>query len=493
MLTNGISLYHSSQIRDCERIAMTDTFVSESELMARAGCAAFNKLRLDFPSAHKIAVFCGSGNNAGDGYVLARLAHEAGLNVVLHQYKAAEHLPPAAKAAAMGALAAGIVCHPGDDAIDLDTDLIVDALLGTGLKGQIQEPILGAIHLINSSDLPVFSIDLPSGLHADTGKIFGTCVRATSTLTFIGYKAGMLTLEGPEYCGELSLDDLSLSTCLSTITPIASVLGQGLTSTLLSKRKRNCHKSDFGHVLIVGGDYGMAGAVRLAAQAALRVGAGMVSIATRPEHACFATVEIPEVMAYGIKQTSDLLPLIQRATHCVIGPGLGTDEWGQALFHQVIASQLPMIIDASALRLLAKHPQQDDNWVLTPHPGEAASLLSCSIQAVQNDRFHAVSHLQASFGGQIVLKGSGSLVCTDESSLFACAAGNPGMATAGMGDVLSGVIAGLAAQGLSLADATKLGVWLHSQAADIVAQQFGERGMMAHDLMNYLRKLVNDL
>ena len=493
MLTNGIALFHSSQIRDCEQAAITGLGVSESDLMARAGLAAFLFLQQRFPNAHRLAVFCGSGNNAGDGYVLARLAHAAGYLVTIHQFKAADQLPAAARAAAQEAILAGIPCQYMDDMVEQDTDLIVDALLGTGLKGLVQEPMMAAIQLINSSGLPVLAMDLPSGLQADTGQAMGICVKAAATVTFIACKTGMKTLDGPDYCGELHCDDLGLGACLSTIQPIAHTLAAQPSLPLLPQRARNSHKRDFGHVLVIGGDYGMAGSVFLAAQAALRTGAGMVSIATRPEHAGQASSCLPELMVHGIRRVDDLLPLINQASHCIIGPGLGTSDWARQLFHQVIASQLPMIIDASALRLLAQFPQHDDNWVLTPHPGEAASLLACTVSDVQQDRYHAVSMLQANFGGQVVLKGCGSLVCTDESALYLCDAGNPGMATAGMGDVLSGVIAGLAAQGLSLADAARLGVWLHARAGDLAAAREGQRGLLASDLMPWLRQLINDL
>jgi NAD(P)H-hydrate epimerase len=492
MLTNGVALFHSSQIRECERIAVKKLGVTEMELMARAGMAAFKVMRHQFPTVQKIAVFCGSGNNAGDGYVLARLAHEAGYSVIINQYKQPDQLPPAAREAALDAISAGVPCQAMDDSVDQDTQLIVDALLGTGLQGDVREPMIGAIHLINSSELPVLAMDVPSGLDADTGKVMGACVRASATVTFIGYKLGLMTLDGPDQSGHISCHDLDLSACLATLIPIAHVLKYDSTAASLPKRPRNCHKRDFGHVLVIGGDYGMPGAVGLVAEAALRVGAGMVTIGTRPEHAHQALARLPEAMVYGLKTVNDLMPLIANATHCVIGPGLGTSDWAKELFIQVIASQLPMIIDASALRLLAQFPQQDDNWVLTPHPGEAASLLGCSTQSIQADRYHSVSQLQVTFGGNIVLKGVGSLVRTAEPATYLCDAGNPGMATAGMGDVLSGVIAGLAAQGLSLEEAAKLGVWIHAHAADLAVRHEGERGLIATDLMSYLRHLVNE-
>lgn len=487
-----IALLHTTLIRGCEQFAIAEYNISESELMVMAGSAAFKTLKQLFPTVKKIGVYCGSGNNAGDGYVLARLAYQAGYFVVINQYKPVDQLPFVAQKAAFEALNVGVPCHYMDDMID-DVDLIVDALLGIGLNGVVKEPILSAINQMNDSGLPVLAIDIPSGLNADTGAVMGSCVRATATITFISYKLGMMTLDGPDYCGKTILHHLKLENCLRHISPTATLLEKSQVTSLLPKRIKNCHKKDFGHVLIIGGGYGMPGSIFLAAHAALRVGAGLVTIATQPDYAKQAVANLPEVMVYGIEQASDILPLLTKATVCVIGPGLGTDSWAQELFNRVITSQLPMIIDASALRLLAKAPQYDDNWILTPHPGEAASLLNCSTQDIQADRYEAVNQLQVKFGGNVVLKGVGSLIRTDEPATYLCKAGNPGMATAGMGDVLSGVIAGLCAQGLALADAIKLGVWLHASAADRAVHEEGERGLIASDVIACLRILLNTL
>jgi ADP-dependent NAD(P)H-hydrate dehydratase / NAD(P)H-hydrate epimerase len=492
MTISSVALYHTSQIRDCEHRAIVDSGITETELMARAGRAAFVLLKRQFPSAHKIIIFCGSGNNAGDGYVLAALLHKAGYCVVINQYKTPDKLPPAAHDAALLAIALGVPCQVVDEGIDNDTDLIVDALLGTGLNGRVQEPLVTAITQINESELPVLSLDVPSGLDADTGHVMGICVRATITITFIGKKAGMMTLDGPDYCGEIAGDDLNLAPLLSTISPVAEILDSNLSTTLLPKRLRNCHKNDFGHVLVIGGGSSMPGSVCLAANAALRVGAGVVTVATKPVYANQALSGLPEAMVAAIENPTDLLPLINKATVCVIGPGLGMDDWAIALYKQVIASQLPMVIDASALRILAQSPQQDDNWVLTPHPGEAASLLGCTLQDIQADRYNAAIQLQVKYGGNVVLKGVGTLVRTTEPATYLCSRGNSGMASAGMGDVLSGAIAGLVGQGLSLIDAAKTGVWLHARAADLAVRKLGERGLLASDLMPFLRLLVNE-
>lgn len=263
-----------------------------------------------------------------------------------------------------------------------------------------------------------------------------------------------------------------------------------LSEELLSLplRERTAHKAEFGHVLVVGGDYGMGGAVRLAGEAALRTGAGLVSLATRPEHAFAILGSCPELMCHGIQEVQEVTRLFALASVIVAGPGLGRQSWGEVLFLQVFHSDLPLLVDGDALGHLAVSKLKREDWILTPHPGEAARLLGTTVVDVQRDRKTAIQALQAQYGGVIVLKGAGSLVLGEELSI--CQAGNPGMATAGMGDVLSGVIAGLVAQGLSLEKAAKLGVCLHAEAGDQVAQQ-GQRGLKASDLFGPIRQCLN--
>lgn len=491
MIASNSPLFNTRQIRACEQSAMNDLGLSADELMERAGLGALTVLEQLFPSARSLTIFCGGGNNAGDGYVLARLAHEKGYSVAIHQYKSLENLPDTARHAALKAVAVGVGCQCLDDPIDADSDLIIDALLGIGLKGEVSPPLAAAINQMNDSGIPILAMDIPSGLDSDTGRIMGVCVKAKATVTFIGKKQGMMTLDGPDYCGEVQVCSLELEMILSTIEPSALTLNAEWIGRLLKPRPLNSHKGNFGHVLAIGGGLGMPGSIHLAANAALRVGAGLLTIATKPEHEGYMVANLPEAMVKGIDDVNELLPLLAKATVCLIGPGMGQDEWAVNLFNLVIASQLPMLIDASALHILADNPQHDDNWILTPHPGEAASLLGLTTAEIQADRYQSVTRLQQQYGGTIVLKGVGSLVTTDKQETWVCAAGNPGMATAGMGDVLGGVIAGLAAQGLSLSDAAKAGVLIHARAADAAALKEGQRGLLAGDLMPYLRQQVN--
>jgi NAD(P)H-hydrate epimerase len=338
----------------------------------------------------------------------------------------------------------------------------------------------------------VLALDIPSGLHADTGCILGSAVRAALTVTFIGLKQGLFTADGPDCCGELAFEGLEVP---------AAVYGWQLLSArridwprfadLLPPRPRGAHKGRFGHVLVIGGDLGMAGASRLAGEAALRAGAGLVSVATRAEHVAALVAGRPELMVHGVSTPEDLRPLLGRATVVAVGPGLGRGAWGRALFGAAVRAGLPLVVDADALNLLAEGPRQLADGILTPHPGEAARLLGVTPADVHADRFAAAAALQERFGGVVVLKGAGSIVRGPGIRPPAvCSAGNPGMATAGVGDVLTGVIAGLLAQGLGADDAAEMGVCVHSAAGDRAAAA-GERGLIASDLLGPLRALLN--
>jgi hydroxyethylthiazole kinase-like uncharacterized protein yjeF len=262
----------------------------------------------------------------------------------------------------------------------------------------------------------------------------------------------------------------------------------------LKPRDRDSHKGHFGHVLVIGGDAGFSGAAFLAAVGALRVGAGLVSVATRPEHAKVLNLARPELMCHAVATWEDLKPCLTRATVLVVGPGFGRSAWSRELLGGVLRAELPLILDADGLNLLAENllaegPIKKSNWILTPHPGEAARLLKTSSEEIQQDRLSAVKKLQQTFGGWVVLKGAGSFIA-GPNEVTICKAGNPGMASGGMGDVLSGVLGGLLGQGIPMEMTAKLGVLIHALAGDMAAKE-GERGMIASDLLPYLRKIVN--
>ena len=495
------SLYRAEQVREFDRMAIEEQGIAGAELMERAGKVAFDALREAWPRARRIAVLAGVGNNGGDAYVVARLAQAFGLEVRLWQVGDANKLKGDVLAMANVWREAGGETQAYKTGLDLGgSDVVVDGLFGTGLNAELHGDWVDAVRAINDSHAGVLALDIPSGLHADTGCAMGCAVTAQLTVTFIALKQGLFTGEGPRYCGQVVYDDLRLPPqVLMSQAPSVSRLTFDGVAHLLAPRRRDAHKGDFGHVLVIGGDAGMGGAVRMAAEAALRVGAGLVSVATRPIHAAAISAARPELMCHAVTRASELRPLLAKADVVAIGPGLGQSDWAQELLGSVLGSDLPMVVDADALNLLAIEPVQRNNWILTPHPGEAARLLNNDTKSVQADRFAAVNELQQRYGGVVVLKGAGSLVAAAGSPLALCDAGNPGMASAGMGDVLTGIIAGLLAQrqtlktdpAQALTVAARLGVIVHARAADIAAKEDGERGMLASDVTAALREVVN--
>ena len=485
-------IYSVAQVREIERRAIQDLGLPGYTLMTRAATAALRKLRAQWPRVQRLRVVCGAGNNAGDGYVLARLAKTVGLDVRVGYLCDPVKLQGDAQTAYAEAQSAGVVMAPFSARVCADAEVIVDALLGTGLERPVIDAWADAIAVMNAATATILALDIPSGLHADSGAVLGSAVHADLTVTFIAPKLGLYLGRAAEQVGQVVLAGLDIpAAAFDGIVPAAwQVDVDWLRAALPGARARTAHKGDFGHVLVVGGQPGMSGAARLAAEAALRVGAGLVSVATHPQHAATLNIGRPELMCHAIDDATRLQPLLQRATVLALGPGLGQSDWSRTLLAAVWDSDVPMLMDADALNLLAQAPQRREHWVLTPHPGEAARLLGCSTAEVQADRLAAIQAIQSRYGGVVVLKGAGTLIA-DGSRCRISRAGNPGMAGGGMGDVLSGVIAGLCAQGMSLFDAAAAGVVAHGLAADAVAKRDGERGLLASDLLTELRHWVN--
>ncbi len=489
-MSDPIPLYSAAQARQFDSLAIM-AGLSGGTLMARAGAAAFAALRARWPQARRIVVLCGVGNNAGDGFVLARLARAAGCEVSVLQVGDVSVIHGDALQALNDYRAAGGVSQDFVAADLASADVLVDALFGTGLTREVSGAWCGAIEAMNTAVPPVLALDLPSGLHADSGAVLGAAVCAAVTVTFIARKQGLYTGAGRAQSGCVMFDDLGVpSQAYAGTTPGALLLANDALSDWLPPRARDAHKGRFGHVLVVGGEQGMSGAVRLAAEASARVGTGLVSIATRAAHAAVLSAARPELMCHGVEHAAQLTPLLARAGVIAIGPGLGQGEWAHELLGRTLDTQLPLVVDADALNLLALEPVRRDNWILTPHPGEAARLLQCSTADIAADRYQAVRELAARFGGVAVLKGAGTLIAQQDAQVCVCDAGNPGMASGGMGDVLTGVIAGLLAQGLPLFEAAQAGVLAHALAGDAAARD-GERGLLAADLLPCLRRIVN--
>lgn len=489
------ALYYAEQIRQLDEIAITQAGIPGSTLMCRAGQATFTLLRQRYPRTRVIAVVCGVGNNGGDGYVVARLAQEAGLMPVVLELGAPDRRRGEARAAREKMEAAGVRCRPFQASQLESAEVIVDALFGTGLEREVTDDWRVAINAINAANAVVLAVDIPSGLHADSGRALGVAVRADVTLTFIGLKTGLFTGEGPSFRGHLVFDDLGVPPDVyRNVPPSALRITEQSLLSLAPHRRRTLHKGDVGHVVVIGGAEGMGGAVRLAGAAACRTGAGLVTVATHPAHAAHIGLNRPELMTCAVSEAKQLRAVIERATVIAVGPGLGREQWGRRMLATALESGKPLVVDADALNLLAADPVKRDSWILTPHPGEAARLLNCTSAEVQAQRFDAVRSLAGRFGGVIVLKGAGTLIAeSGDGDVWLCAAGNPGMASGGMGDVLTGIIAALLAQGLARLEAARLGVWLHATAADDAARENGEIGLLASDLLPLVRTRLNRL
>lgn len=485
------SLYHSQQISAFEGKAALLSGITLYGLMQRAGKACFNVLKMHFPDAKRILVFTGKGNNGGDGYIFASLALQAGLSVQLCQIGNASELTAGAANARDDWLADNGQISVIEKADFQAADVIVDALLGTGLSREVSADYKTLIETINASHIPVLSVDIPSGLGANCGTIHGTAINAQVTICLVALKQGMFTGQAIDCCGQIYFSGLGIDRQFKelTVSDVARVNYRQLLKQL-TPRQGDCHKGEFGRVLVVGGNLGMSGAIRLAGEAALRAGAGLVKVLTRQENLLVINIARPELMASTIEDENTHGDAFSDwPSHLVIGPGLGQDEWAEQLIDQLIYCQLPCVVDADALNLLVHRNVYKDNWILTPHPGEAAHLLGCSVADVNADRFAAVRKIQKKFGGIVILKGAGSLIC-DDQQVYVANVGNPGMASGGMGDVLSGIIGALLAQGLSPQTAAQLAVCIHGEAGDLAAQN-EQRGLLASDLFPYIKKLVN--
>jgi len=485
-------IFSVASVREIDRSAIEDHGVPGYTLMTRAGAAAVGAARERFPSAARWQVVCGAGNNGGDGYVVARLAAREGIVVSAIALVDPQRQAGDAARAYEDFAAEGGVVLPWEGRLDAEAEILVDGILGSGLERDVSGEFADAVRAINAHGAPVVALDIPTGIHGDTGAVLGCAVRADLTITFVGLKSGLFLGDGRAYCGALRFAGLGIpSDYYRHVLPAYRRIGDDLLAAALPRRPRSAHKGDFGHVLVIGGGEGMPGAVRLAGEAALRTGAGLVSVATHPSHAAILVASRPEIMSHGVDNVAQLGPLVERADVVAFGPGLGQSAWARDIFGFVAGLQKPCAWDADALNLLAEEPGAVRQRVITPHPGEAARLLGRPTAEIQADRVAAAAELQAKFGGVAVLKGAGTIVCSgDGLPPLVCTAGNPGMAAPGMGDVLTGVIGALLAQGLGPRDAAAVGVEAHARAGDIAARR-GERGLLASDLLAELRTVVN--
>ena len=464
------SIWHADDIRRMEREAADSLGLTLYELMQRAGEAAFQVTREAYPNAQHWLVLCGHGNNGGDGYVVARLAKAQGFNVTLLAHESDKPLPEEAQQAHDAWLNAGGVIHAADINWPDSVDVIIDALSGTGLKNAPREPLPALIERANSHPAPTIAIDIPSGLLAQTGATPGAVINAAHTVTFIALKPGLLTGKARDVTGRLHVNALGLDDWLAgQNAPLQRFDAQQLAHWLTPRRPTS-HKGSHGRLVIIGGDHGTAGAIRMAGEAALRAGAGLVKVLTRRENIAPVLTARPELMVDALTPQT-LEESLAWADVVVIGPGLGQQEWGKKALQKVENFRKPMLWDADALNLLAINPDKRHNRVITPHPGEAARLLGCSIAEIEDDRLLCAQRLVKRYGGVVVLKGAGTVVAAEQAEL--------------------GIIGALLGQKLTPYDAACAGCVAHGAAADVLAARFGTRGMLATDLFTTLQRIVN--
>jgi len=458
-------IYLSADIRRIEEAAAGST----PPLMQRAGAAAAElAAKLIGDKARDILVLAGPGNNGGDALIAAELLAQRFFRV-------------------------SVVKRPEELAESKNWGLVIDGLFGIGLTRPVAGDYAKLAEYANRQRCPVLALDVPSGIQSDTGRVLGAAVRATHTITFIALKPGLLTLDGPDHCGEISVANLDLDV-KALVAPSAWVTEPGLFISILKKRPLNFHKGLAGSLGILGGAPGMTGAALLAGRAALKLGAGRVYAGLLEEHSIKVDMAAPELM---LRHADDVLGVDLDAI--VAGPGLGASERAATLVGAALASEIPCVLDADALNLIAEDDDLGDacarrtaETLLTPHPAEAARLLETSVAEVQADRLAAAQRLARSFNAHVVLKGNGSVVVARDGHWFINTSGNPGMASAGMGDVLAGILGALLAQRYTGETALVLGVHLHGAAADaLVAAGAGPVGLTAGELIEPARRIWN--
>ena len=475
-------VYTAEQARAIDGLAVQLLEIPSFTLMERAGQFAFDSLRSEWPDTRSIHVVAGSGNNAGDGFMVAALAKSAGLEITVQLVGDADRLSG-------DALLAYERMHNQGVSVSEDfvvAEVVVDALLGTGATGPIRPPYQTAIAAINNSLSQTLALDLPTGINASTGGLLSdNPVRAKLTCSFVCAKMGTLTGPGIDYCGQLRYSALDVPDELFIQNPGVAVLEYSLPAVRSPVHDLSAHKYDKGTVLIVGGDHSMGGAAILAAEAAQQVGAGLVSVLTRQEHIPPLLTRCPECIATAFNSETAVDQLVNKADVVAIGPGLGTSNWSEEIFHKVMKHKpQKLVIDADALRLLKGVSVENlSRAVLTPHPGEAARLLTSTSTDVNQDRPAQVVALSNKFGCTVILKGAGSLIAANGKLKFLSSFANPALATAGSGDVLTGLIAGSYLTTENPVIAAQVGSLLHRNACIQAEQVLNRKVLLARNLI----------
>lgn len=496
----------SAEMREIDRTAIEDFGVPSLTLMDRAGRAVAEAAAALAAPAGRFLFVCGGGNNGGDGYVAARLLRGAGRDARVLSLVPADRLSPDARAVREQAERAGVPIDEAGELAELDAgvgDVVVDAVFGTGLRRPPEGPFAAAIARIEAARVAgarVLAVDVPSGLSADTGRPLGPCVRADRTITFGFTKRGLVLHPGAEWAGEVTVADIGIPPQAAARVPVSCELLTEVEARLLvPPRRPDAHKGDAGRVLVVAGSPGKTGAAHLALWGALRGGAGLVTLASRPEVLPLALAGRPEAMSVAIHGNgplgrADLQPLLSAAGGCdavVVGPGIPRGpETGELLRAFLERVRLPAVVDADGLNAIAEDPsflrELAAPAILTPHPGEMARLTGRTIDEVQQDRIGLATEVARGWRSVVVLKGARTVVADPEGPATIIPTGNAGLATGGTGDVLAGLVGSLVAGGIRPAAAARAAAWVHGRAGDLAAARHGERGLLAGDVADAL-------
>lgn len=502
-----------------DRIAIEVLGIPGVVLMENAGRGATEVMWRYFPDmgGKRVAVLAGGGNNGGDGFVIARHLWQQRVNVVVYCLKKLGSYQGDARSNLEIIQKLDLVVEEVTESAGIkklrrklaDADLIVDSILGTGLNAPVRGFYRKVIDLVNQLGRPVVAVDLPSGLNASSGQPLGTCIQATVTATLGLPKVGLLVTPGCSFVGHLEVVDIGLPRSVIETEDAPRIwLEASDLASLIRPRSIDSHKGSFGHVLIVGGSVGKTGAGAMAGLGAARAGAGLVTLAVPASLHGLMEVKLTEVMTEPLAETAEqtvareALPRIQTLLEgkqaLALGPGLSEHkETIQVVLELIESSSCPLVLDADAVNGLAGHlevlTRAGAPVILTPHPGEMGRLLERSAAEIQNDRLAVVQSFSEKYGVTLVLKGARTLICSSGGRLAINSSGNPGLASGGTGDVLTGLIAGFLAQGLSSFDAACLGVYCHGKAADRLAIRWGDRGMMATDLLEEIPTVLKDL
>ena len=503
-------------MQEIDKRAIDEFGLSGVKLMENAGRGCVDEIISQYGAQGRAVVVAGKGNNGGDGYVIARLLSQRGWELQVYIMAGRDQISGDA-ATNLERLPQEMVhyCPLSGQLSTLHVenifraDIIVDALLGTGLRSDIAGVYMEAIELINASGRPVVAVDIPSGIHGTTGRVLGDAVRASTTVTFAFAKLGHVLYPGAEYTGRLTIIDIGIPPQLMESATGYDFLNDKTIRPMLRRRDRQAHKGQFGHCLIIAGSTGKTGAAALCANSAVRSGSGLVTLAVAESLHQVLEIKTTEVMTVPLPDansgylTSNAFPFIEKQlvgkSAVAIGPGLDRRPGTTSLVQNVIESvSLPLVIDADGLNALADdidvlRRKKSSTVILTPHPGEMARLLGTSIPDVEAIRISVAQEFARNFGIYLVLKGARTIIASPTGTAAINGSGNPGMATGGMGDVLTGIITSLLGQGYSGWDACRLGVFIHGYAADLVAEEKGEIGITATDVQEILPYAYNKL